>query len=39
MAVKVCKAGLQHGPLGEQLGQVVQERGGAYSHEDSGFMT
>jgi hypothetical protein len=39
MAVKLCKAGLQHGPLGEQLGQVVQERGGAYSHEDSGFMT
>lgn len=39
LAVELCKAGLQHGPLGEELGQATQKRGGAYSHECSGSMT
>lgn len=36
--VELCEAGLQQGPLGEELGQATPTQGGAYSHERSGFM-
>lgn len=39
MAVELCKAGPQHDPLGEELGQATQKRGAADSHEHLGFMT
>lgn len=39
LAVELCKEGLQHGLLGEELGQATQKRDGAYSYEHLGFMT
>lgn len=39
LAAELCKAGPQHDPLGEELGQATQKRGGVYSHERLGSTT